>query len=227
MHTLTQPSPLSTCYVPGPVLGPDPWSSVVSSRQREPPPSPGIPGEKGPRTAQLRREEEHGLRAGLQGAPGEPHPRLRSPGTHRDALAGARGGQEGRMEGKGRSLLSLGSQLPRSPPYRVQMPSSSAAPSLEPFWVLCAGLVRAHLGVFGERRAGHLLWGRPWLCCLRGPAGPRGSQGMPQAVCCGWAGVGGWGGQSLVGSLGSIPSLCPQWAEGLGTVAGGTPRTVA
>lgn len=115
------------------------------------------------------------------------------------------GGQEGRMEGKGRSLLSSGSQLPGSPHYRVQMPSSSAAPSLEPFWVLCAGLVRAHLGVFGERRAGHLLWGRPWLCCLRGPAGPRGSPDVPQAACWGWAGVGGWGGQG--GRLGG-PESC-------------------
>lgn len=96
------------------------------------------------------------------------------------------GGQEGRMEGKGRSLLSSGSQLPGSPPYRTQMPSSSAAPSREPFRVLCAGLVRAHLAVSAERRAGHLLWGRPWLHCLRGPAGPRGSPGVPQAACWGW-----------------------------------------
>lgn len=82
-------------------------------------------------------------------------------GTHRDAVAGDSWGQEGRMEGKGRSLLSSGSRLPGSPPYKVQMPSSSAASSREPFRVLCAGLVRAHLGAFGKRRVGHLFGGRP------------------------------------------------------------------
>ena len=82
-------------------------------------------------------------------------------GTHRDAVAGDSWGQEGRMEGKGRSLLSSGSQLPGSPPYKVQMPSSSAASSREPFRVLCAGFVRAHLGAFGKRRVGHLLGVRP------------------------------------------------------------------
>ena len=60
-NTLPQPSPLRTCPKPGPALGPSPQSSGVFSRQQEPPPSPGIPEEKGPRTAQLRWEEGQSL----------------------------------------------------------------------------------------------------------------------------------------------------------------------
>lgn len=187
----------------------------MSPRQREPPPPPGIPGEKGPRTAQLRREEEHGLKRGSKGLQESPTLSCGLWGPTETPWQELVGGQEGRMEGKGRSLLSSGSQLPGSPPYRAQMPSSSAAPSREPFRVLCAGLVRAHLAVSAERRAGHLLWGRPWLHCLRGPAGPRGSPGVPQAACWGWAGVGGWGGRVLSGLWGqSLPCACSGQAGG-------------
>lgn len=159
IHTLTQPSPPSTCPVPGPALVPGPWSSMVSSRQQEPPLSLSIPGEKGPRTAQLGWEEGQ---------------RLWSWGPTETLWQETRGGRKEGWRGRGGAYCHRGLGSQGLLPTRSRCPVQALPPPESPSGCSALGLLEPIL-VHLEKEGLDICWGGDHdSAALGGQLGPEG-----------------------------------------------------